>query len=219
MANINLLWGDAKNYMFKKFDKKPALAITIAFALGMVSSSIAQAIAITCNKKISDDKKKFLIPQELIDGAVNVIAFTLIIGSMGKCARNLVETGKLYTPKIKNILDKLPESATFTLGAPETNLDKIVTQHGDSALKKEFYPVYDKFRIGMEIFATTIGSIIAGNIVAPIVRNNLGAYQQKQQLLKEQFVKNNANVNKPNSQTYPNYTRMYSASNRSLLKI
>lgn len=212
MTNINLLWDNAKNYMFKKFSSKPEKMITIAFALACASASIAQALAVTFNKKIPNEQKKFLVPQELTDGTINVLATLFITGAMGRYAVKCVETGKISTPKIRKMLGQLPESAKFTMGATETNLDDIVCGHGNSQFRKEFYKAYYDFRAGMSMISTTVGGFLSGSLVAPIVRNEVASYHQKQQSAKKEIQKPMQSYS--NNRTYSPY-----ASNRSLLKI
>lgn len=218
MPKINLLWDKAKNYLFREFGTNPGKFVVVATALGMASASIAQSLAIASNKKIPNEQKKFLIPQELIDGVVNIATSVLIIGAIGKYAGKLVETGKWSTSGIRNLVAQLPESAKVKMGDFDTNLKNTFKQHANPALKKEFYSAYYLFKGGMEIIATTIGSIIACNIVTPIIRNNIAAEVQKGMSLPKQQAGNISNVSTPNSQN-KNYTNIYTNTNRSLLKI
>ena len=219
MSNLNHLWDNAKIYLFKKFGTHLGKMVVVATVMAMASSSVAQALAIAYNKKISDDKKKFLIPQELIDGAVNIATSVLIIGAIGKYAGKLVETGKWSTQDIKKLVKQLPEGVKCKIGDYETDLDTIFWQHATPELQDKFYPAYYLFKGGMEIIATTIGSIIACNIVSPVIRNNLAAeFQKRLTSLPKQPVSTVTNVSAPNSQN-KNYTSIYTNTNRSLLKI
>lgn len=212
MTNINLLWDNAKNHMFKKFSSKPEKMITIGFALACASASIAQALAVTFNKKIPNEQKKFLVPQELTDGTINVLATLFITGAMGKYAIKCAQTGKISTPKIRKMLEQLPESVKFTMGAPETNLNDIVTENTNSQFRKEFYKAYYDFKAGVSILSTTIGGFLSGSLVAPIVRNEVASYHQKQLSAKQEIQKPAQSYS--NNKTYNPY-----AANRGLLKI
>lgn len=218
MPKINLLWNNAKNYLFRQFSTNPGKFVVVATALSYASASIAQSLAIACNKKIPDKQKKFLIPQELIDGAVNVITSVLIIGAIGKYAGKLIETGKWTNHDIKRLVAQLPESAKVKMGNYDTNLRIAFWQHATPELQDKFYPAYYLFKGGMEILATTTGSIIACNIVSPLIRNNLAAEYQKRTMQVKAQVSNTAKISAPNNQNY-NYARMYTTSNRGLLKI
>jgi hypothetical protein len=55
-------------------------SILIVFgAISWLTAMIAQVLAIKSNKKISEDKKKFLIPQETADGLSNTLLYTLVL--------------------------------------------------------------------------------------------------------------------------------------------
>lgn len=226
MKKLNLHWDNIKTYLFKTLGENPGRAVMIATALGVGSSSIAQALAVHYNKKISDKQKKFLIPQELLDGIINVAASILIIGTMSKCAGKLVETGKWSTDSIRQLIAKLPESVKVKMGDNETNLANIFCEKANPELKQAFYPIYYNFKGGMEILSTVIGSVLALSVAAPFMRNYAAAkYQQAQ--LKKQQQENNTNVaalnvapvQKPIATNYHNYTMTAITSPTSSLKI
>ena len=57
------------------------------------------------------------------------------------------------------------------------NISKLLT--GDLEAIK---PDYNKFKGGLDVIATTAGSILSCNIVTPIIRNNIAANRQRQAL-------------------------------------
>ena len=100
---------------------------------------LAQIAIVGMNKNTPKKEKAFLIPQEIIDGIINLITFVVFAASFKKIGRNLVKKG-IIIPKERN---------------------------------KEIFT---------EEFATTtnlIGSLLAVNVVSPIIRNKLGADVQK----------------------------------------
>lgn len=225
MIDINLRWEKLKNTMFETLGKKPGMAIATATALGVATSSIAQALAISCNKKISEDKKKFLIPQELLDGVINVGISLLIITTMSKCATKLVETGKWSTDGIREMIKKLPDTVTVNMGDKETNLAKIFYDHAKPEDRKEFYHIYYSFKSGIDICFATIGSILACSIAAPFMRNYAAAKFQQAHLKKQQQDNNTnvatvvANPVQKSIANYHNYTMTAITNPTSSLKI
>lgn len=225
MTKLSLHWEKLKNIMFDTLGHNPGQAVMVATALSMASSSVAQSIAIACNKKISDHQKKFLIPQELLDGIINVAASILIIGTMGKCATRLVETGKWSTDSIRALIAKLPKSVQVKMGDSGTNLADIFCDHAAPEVKKEFYTVYDNFKFGAQIIATTIGSVLALSVAAPFIRNYAAAEYQKAHLKKQQDNSQSVAtvsatpIQKPNAANYHNYTMTAITNPTSSLKI
>lgn len=225
MTKLSLHWENLKNVMFKKFGPNPGTAIMAATALGVATSSIAQSMAIAYNKKIVDKEKKFLIPQELLDGAINVAASVLIIGTMSKCAGRLVETGKWSTDGIRELIAKLPETVKVKMGDPETNLVNIFFEHAAPKDNENFKTIYYKFKWGMEMLSSAIGSVLALSVAAPFIRNYAAAKFQQAHLKKQQdnnqtvATVNAIPVQKPIATNYHNYTMTAITSPTSSLKI
>lgn len=89
-------------------------SILIVFgAISWLTAMIAQVLAIKSNKKISEDKKKFLIPQETADGLSNTLLYLGFTTGLSKIAKNLVNKFKItnvtlekaikYTAKKNNL--------------------------------------------------------------------------------------------------------------------
>lgn len=116
---------------------------------------LAQIAIVAINKDTPKREKAFLIPQEAMDGVINLATFVVFAASFKKLGRKLVE---------KNIV--IPFSK-------------------------------DK-KIFKEEFATTTnlaGSLLAVNIVSPIIRNKFGAEIQKKFITKQ-------NIDKPTAKNY-----------------
>lgn|SRR5574344_1099407 len=172
--------------------KKPSKMLLITGVLGWVLSSIAQVTAIEFNKKIPKEQKKFLVPQELCDAAINITTFALFTRYAGKIGDKLVSSGKFITPKIekflentlgkdgkklvdslgKEVVNKDGKKELFSIGDipqisnPKTDIEKDISNH--------YYSVAD----GVSFTTSVLGSIIAGNIITPIFRNKLAAHCQ-----------------------------------------
>lgn len=76
-------------------------------ALGWFFSASAQIGMIACNKDINKKEKKFLIPQEISDGTINVVLYYTICQSIKAFFDKFVEKGKILTPNTVDFFDKI----------------------------------------------------------------------------------------------------------------
>ena len=81
--------------------------LVFAGTLGWTLSSLAQVGAIVFNEKLTPKDRKFLIPQEIADGAVNVGLFFAITSLTHHLANNVIETGKIMFKEIKEPLQNV----------------------------------------------------------------------------------------------------------------
>lgn len=167
------------NWISKNFGENPGKMLTWTGVIGWFLSSMAQVAAIAINDKIPKEQKLFLIPQELADAAVNITSFFLITKSFCSLTKNLVKHGKLIPISIKNKLNS------------STSLENLLKT--DKTVKEDF----DKFEKGTDVLAQTIGSIVACNIVTPIIRNKIAAKRQKDDLQKYNYTRYSEPYTKP----------------------
>lgn len=193
MANPRLSWDGIKNYIYKHYGQESGKMIVHAGVITWIASSLSQVFAIVINDKIPSDQKKFLIPQEIADGALNVITFYLVTNTMKNISGKLVSTGKWSTKAIRNFIAKNPLAKDIKMGDMSTNLVKNFKED------KEFHDCYDKFKGGMDMMAATIGSVVSCNVFTPVIRNSWGASQQKNSIAREQRKIVNYSITKPNT--------------------
>ena len=139
--------------------------------IGWILSAAAQVVAIVINDKIPKEQKMFLVPQEMSDAAVNIISFYLITQTFASVAGRLVKSGKWLPGAVRNFLEK--SDLRDKLG--KKGFDVTL----DGKLPKDLQDKYDKFHNGMDVVATTLGSILSCNIVTPLIRNEIAANRQK----------------------------------------
>ena len=172
----NNLFKNSLNTILEKFGSNPGKMLIYTGVLGWFLSSAAQVVAIAVNDKISKEQKSYLIPQEIADGAVNVFSFFLITTTIKSLTSKLVSTGKIISPKVKKYLEKKGLNTKNIICDVDFNISNLKTNLKDfEKIKAD----YDNFKSGIDVIATTAGSILSCNIVTPILRNQFAANRQK----------------------------------------
>ncbi len=170
MSNASLFMR-AKDVIARKYGENPGKMLIHTGVIGWILSSAAQVAAIIINDKIPKEQKMFLVPQEMADAAVNIASFYIITQSFKSVASKLVKTGKWLPGVVRDALDK--SDVADKVGKKGFDVLK------DGKLTTELADIYKKFDAGIDVIATTIGSILSCNIVTPIVRNEIAANRQK----------------------------------------
>ncbi len=170
MSSASLFKG-VNDYIARHYGENPGKMLIHTGVIGWILSSAAQVAAIVINDKIPKEQKMFLIPQEMSDAAVNIASFYLITQSFKSVATKLVKTGK-WAPKI--LRDFLNDNKLADkVGKADFNVFK------DVQLPKDTQNQLNSFRDGVDLVATTVGSILSCNIVTPLLRNEIAAHGQK----------------------------------------
>ncbi len=81
------------------YAKNPAKFNTKAYCLAWSASSIGQVTVIYKNKTISKHEKKFLIPQEVLNGVLNVSFFFIFANLASKITETIISTKNLKQNK------------------------------------------------------------------------------------------------------------------------
>ena len=184
MKNLNSKWHNLKNYLYKHYGQESGKLIVHTGVITWTLATLAQVGAIVFNDKIPKEQKKFLIPQEIADGVLNIVAFYAITNSLKSLAGRLVSTGKWSNASIRHFIAKNPPknlNEGINMGELTTNLSK--TYKGN----EDFYKAYSPFKNGVDMIATTIGSVVSCNAATPFIRNAYGARQQKRSLERDRM--------------------------------
>jgi len=175
-------------WVYKTFTNDTSKMLIITGTLGWILSSAAQVVGIYRNSEISDEKKSFLVPQEIMDGAINALAFIGITTIAKKGIAKMASTGKTTTLSVRNFLNKHPEYKN-QVGKYDFDLEKV--------LPKDIF-AYESFN-SHKNFITTMGtlgaSVLSCNIVTPLVRNATASKVQKRYI----DIKNNPSAYQYNS--------------------
>ena len=172
-----MTWENLKNLIYKKYSKNAGKMILHAGVITWAAACVSQVAAVVYNDKIPPEQKKFLVPQEIADGLLNIAAFYIVTKSMKEIAGKFVSTGKWSNQAIRDFVKKVAPNTK--LGHFDTNLTE--TFKGQD----EFHNAYDPFKSGIEMVATSIASVVSCNVATPYIRNYIGAVQQKRSLAAE----------------------------------
>lgn len=195
------LFSDFKTVMYKNYGENPGKMLVHTGVLGWILSSLAQVSAVVFNDKISPEQKSFLIPQEIADAAINILSFYVITSSFKSAASKLVSTGKLTTKPIRDFLTKQGVNSNEHIGKLNFNIEKMANF---SDIKDNYKP----FKNGVDVVASTVGSIISCNIVTPILRNQYASKKQKQTLAKMNKLDNSVELKSPRGISMDAYLKM-----------
>ncbi len=138
------------------FDKdNNANFLFVTAALGWFLASAAQTFGLAKNKELSKEEKKFLIPQEIMDGAANIGMYAIVTTNLMNWAEKLAKPNKK---------GKLPISLKNEMGQILDYTENI----------KEYTKLGNNLKTG----AAILGGVVSTCILTPIVRNAFGAYMK-----------------------------------------
>ena len=127
----------------KFYFEQPARFFQVAGVIGFATSCLCQALAIVVNKTIPAKEKKFLIPQELTDGAVNIAIFLAVTNPLRMRADKWAKTKVLKwlnNPEMRNdkwlsMFKEITQGMKITENKVEKDLGSILVNNSTS-LKK-----------------------------------------------------------------------------------
>ena len=134
------------NYIYKKFAKDMGASLIVLGVAGWTFSALGQLGMIALNKNIDKKEKKFLIPQEIADGVVNVTLFYTICAGIKKAVDSLLESGKILTFRTNNLVKE------FRAG--QSSVEDLIKAFSEELLAAKLVQKTDggrisKFYIGM----------------------------------------------------------------------
>ena len=159
-------------WVCETFEKDTSKMLIVTGALGWALSSLAQAAAIVVNPKVSVEKKSFLLPQELMDGFINVLSFLGITLFAKKYIQKLVSTGKIAPKSVREFLNKNKSLYHDKIGKLDFNV-------GDVLVDKKLQSSYESYKNFVTTMGTLGASILACNVVTPVIRNKTASRVQK----------------------------------------
>lgn len=131
------------NTLYKLVEKGSVdTPLIVLGAFGWFVSMLAQITAIKTNSNISDEKKKFLLPQETADGLVNTGLYLGVTTLFSNTIKKAISKGKIIIPGIEREIQEVIDQR----GLKETVANVI--KKANNATKKEDY--LDEFFKGKE---------------------------------------------------------------------
>ena len=106
-------------YMWNHYSKDGGKLLVHMGAAGWVLSSAAQIGMLLGDKSIDKKQKKFLLPQESADAAVNVVMYYSICELIKRGGDLLVEKGKFLTDEVVDLILKMKPSSMPALKQKE----------------------------------------------------------------------------------------------------
>jgi len=159
-------------WIYESFTDDKSKMLIFTGTLGWILSSAAQVVGIYRNDEISDEKKSFLVPQELIDGAINALSFIGITTIAKRWIEKMASTGKIAPLSVRNYINRHPELKD-NIGKFDFDLEKVLPKNTD---------IFKSYK-SHKNFTTTMGtlgaSVISCNIVTPLIRNAMASRVQK----------------------------------------
>ena len=170
------LFKKPKEWIFETFKDDTSKMLIGTGTLGWILSSLAQLGAIASNPEISKEKKSFLLPQELMDAAVNVLGFFFITMFTKLCIKKMAKTGKIAPQKVRDFLNKNKDLYKDKIGKIDFNLDEVLASKPEY---KEYYDSYKSYENFTAAMGTIGASILSCNIVTPLIRNKTASRVQQ----------------------------------------
>lgn len=191
--------------MYKSYSKDGGKLLVHMGAASWIFGAVAQIGSVIGDKKIDKRQKKFLLPQEAADAAVNVGLFYSVCELIKRGGDYLVEKGSFLTDDIAKALTKINPAnnpalnmkdwkKVFTAAELKGNLTKLLENAKNltviknapaseqATLLKAAEAALEKIEAhknNVGIVTSIAASILACNILTPIARNWLASKMQK----------------------------------------
>ena len=209
--DFRTLLSDFTQYMYNHYSKDGGKLLVHLGAASWAFGAIAQIGMLLGDKSIDKDQKKFLLPQEAADAVVNVGMYYSVCELIKRFGDSIVEKGRFLTDDVvKEILKMKPASMSklklqewnklFTQAELKSNLTELLANVKNlnvfkKATETEKTTVINVAKSALEkleahknnvgIVSAIVGSILACNVITPIVRNEIASRIQKKLQHKE----------------------------------
>ena len=198
--SISSLYQKALAKIYDLYSENPGRALIHTTIIGNLLSSLAHVTMIAADKNIEKKEKKFLIPQEITDAAINTGLFFTLSKFIKDSADNFIESGKVSLDKTEQLIsefknnnllnfEELKKSKLFTSRFYEKAAETLeaalkqpgITDNQTSELLKrisEGQKEFKGFKTGIGVIAAVGASMLASNIITPVCRNMTANYFQ-----------------------------------------
>jgi len=173
------------NYLeCKTIRKNQSKFINATAAASFSLLCLGEAAAIKLNKKIPEDQKKFMIPQALSEGALNVGIMLSVSTLFRQIGSRLVTNAKVLPKDLPKDI-KNPEILKKIIKTFDYNDLKHLSNKG---LTQDVFKRVKSFHNGMTTLTGPFaGLLIAQNVMIPIVINKFAAWYRENYYKKHNF--------------------------------
>lgn len=163
--------------------------LNVTGTIGWAASAAAFTGAVALNKDIPKEQKKFLIPQEIADGAINCTLFFFGTKYANKWAKSLVRKGGILPKGLDKVEkgaqkrveglraellnDKTFNEKVFADGSKVSVYDKMIEKVGGEESKIGSH--LKNFSTAFTTLVSMAGSAVAMNLITPFVRNDVAS--------------------------------------------
>ncbi|EKE03686.1 MAG: hypothetical protein ACD_20C00168G0003 [uncultured bacterium] len=146
--------------------EKPAAFLKYSAAINFSIGSIGLIAGMLINDKIPKKEKRFMIAQESVEGVLDLGVFLGLATGFEKFGKSLVEKGKLLPA-----LDGLNKAQVKDKVVKFFKQPHVLSDVNESTIRN--------FVKGTEVATSLIGTVVAFNIVTPLIRNFLASKIEK----------------------------------------
>lgn len=138
---------------------------------GIITTGVCQTAAVAVNKDVPTKEKKFMLPQEIADGAINLTIFWTLTALCIAGGRKMAKGWTKENPS--NIFGKTLKSLQ------ESSSLKDIKAFKDYDIEK----IKDGYVNGLGTIIGMAGSIVANNFISPPIRNYAASLYQKDKIV------------------------------------
>lgn len=158
------------------YKKNPSRFLNVTTAATFSILSAGEAIAIKNNDHIPDEQKKFMVPQAICEGLINVGIILSLSTALTKLGSKLVKKGRILPAQLPDSI-KSGEKITEILKLKDF---KDAASKNIKDLTETSFNTIKAFHTGITTIAgPLIGLFTAQNIINPILTNKFASWYRK----------------------------------------
>lgn len=159
-----------------QYRKHPSNFLNVTTAATFSILSLGEAVAISSNKNIPDEQKKFMVPQALCEGLINVAVILGVSTSLSKVGSKLVKEAKIVP---KHIPDSLKNKETLGEILKFEKFKEIAPKNIKGLNEQTFNKIKAFHDGAATVTGSLIGLLFAQNVLNPILTNKFAQWFKK----------------------------------------
>lgn len=150
--------------------------------VGYASSSAAQVGSIILKDDTTAENKKYMIHQEITEGAVNTLLFYTVCQYVKAKTEQLINQGNILPKTTRALLDELKVKQVENVGL---YLENLLEKSKNPEMTTKIIKALEHLKVYMIPTVTTAAAfgaaVLASNIIAPICRNLIAGHLHKKE--------------------------------------